>query len=123
MIHLTRLGFCRTCNQWLELSQSWLPDHNPVGKETKCINSGYSPDGRAYKVKTQEEALTLAEWLKNDDGRCLHSGLRYHSASCADGRDCSGERRMLAQALAIFFLETIKGKTETSVDNEQAVPA
>jgi len=110
---LTKLGFCDRCERWLELENgaNWLPSHETKGTDSaKCHNSRYSPSEKKYLVKTGEEAQLLAEFIKNDKGHCLHGYGSRHSLTCGDGRDCAQVRLGLAQALAVFYLETERDK-------------
>jgi|GEM_PF-3585554 len=104
---LTRMGFCHVCETWHEIAEgtSCLPVHNAKESEEKCRNSQYSPSQHKYLVETDEKALSLARFLAEDDGRCLF-GTR-HSMNCRDGDNCDEERRRLARALAVYFLEHI----------------
>jgi len=102
---LTREAFCGQCNQWIIMKpgEDWLPDHQNEKRE-KCSNSGYSPDGFKYKIKTAEEAKRLAKIISKDNGECLHGG-RMHSLACGDGEHCTSTRLLLSKALAGFILE------------------
>ncbi len=103
---LTRLGLCDICEIWLEIEDrtSWLPKHLSKEGDTDCKNSFYSPSGNRYLIKTEEEAQQVANFIKNDDGRCLEYEGR-HSIVCADGENCARERLHLTQALAVYYLE------------------
>lgn len=101
---IERLGFCNGCKQWclLEKGANWLPDHNKKNGK-KCPDSKYSHWGFKYRIKTREEAVAVAQFIKNDKGGCLSSG-GLHSLACGDGEYCESKRLLWAQALAEYFL-------------------
>jgi hypothetical protein len=89
-----------------------LPSHPAkTDKAKSCRDSGYSPHGRTYVVKTPAEARELAQWMQNDLGFCLdRPGSRRHSLACGDGRNCEEERLRLSKALAVFYLQNEQEK-------------
>lgn len=106
---LTRLGFCSICEIWLEIEDrtSWLPKHRSKEGEGDCKGSLYSPSEYGYLIKTAAEALQVAHFIKDDDGRCL-DGLGTHSTMCADGKHCETERLHLSKALAVYYINNPK---------------
>lgn len=112
-------GWCDKCKQWLILEEDggeidWLPKHKDQ-KNNKCSNAHYSPQKIEYFITTFEQAIVLAKFLKDDDGKCLDSlGGDRHTINCGDGENCDETRRMLAKALANYFLQQQKkSKTKT----------
>jgi hypothetical protein len=110
-------GWCDACKQWLILEEDgeeidWLPKHNDK-KNKKCVNAHYSPQKIEYLITTSVEAIALAKFILQDDEKCLQGG-NFHSLGCGDGDDCDDTRRMLAKALANYFLQQQKkAKTKT----------
>ncbi len=54
-------------------------------------------------IKTEQEAIAVAEFLSKDDGHCFV--LASHTMACGDGRDCAKKRMQLARTLADYFLD------------------
>ena len=106
---LTKLGLCGICKIWLEIEDrtSWLPKHRSKEGEGDCKSSFYSPDENGYLIKTAAEALQVAHFIKDDNGRCLE-GSRRHSMMCADGEHCESERLYLSKALAVYYIDNSK---------------
>lgn len=106
ILDLTVHGLCRECETWQEFAQhsNAVPSHTPKAGSTECKGSDYSASKIRYVVKTDDEARRLANWIKNDDGRCLAQSGR-HSLACGDGEYCSKERLRLARALVVYYIE------------------
>lgn len=115
---LTKEGLCPGCKIWLRYSHralsGGLPTHNQGGGENtlKCIHSGFSPRGYRYVIKSDDKAREVANFIRNDDGRCLVDSRGHHSMACGDGDVCDAERRLLAQALATYYLENARKQDE-----------
>lgn len=108
--NLTVLGECWHCKQVFELAPqtSSLPKHDSLNGLTPCPSSNYSPDRIEYLIKTDEEALQVAEFFKNDNAlRCLHSGDMLHSGACGNGERCDRKRGLLAKAFAEYYLKKV----------------
>ena len=95
---------CRICKEFVLLlpgQEGAVPSHD------KCTGARYSYIEKKYEIDSPEQALALAKLFVNDDGKCLIGG--GHSLRCADGQECTDERRRLSRALAEFVVEDIEG--------------
>jgi hypothetical protein len=95
---------CHVCEEFVLLP----PDHQgAVPSHDNCSGARYSYIEKKYEVASPEQSLALAKLLVEDDGKCLRGG--GHSLACADGQECTDERRRLARALAEFVIEDLEG--------------
>lgn len=103
---LSKSGLCRDCG-WMDIEDGtdWLPGHSSEVTEGECRHAGMSPEETKYVIKTEEEALTVATFIKDDDGGCLEHGRSSHSLACGDGEHCEGQRLLLSKALAQYWLD------------------
>jgi len=100
-----REGLCGKCGEWFSIVSghgSGLPEHNVVAGDERCPDSGYSAQKTRYRVRTKEEARTVADMILQDTGGCLNGLNRMHTIDCGDGRECTDERLRIAQALAAY---------------------
>lgn len=107
---ICREGWCNKCQEWIILvyDKDSLPLHVDKKTSKECLNSRYSYDNIKYHILTPNEAAEVAMNIRDDKGDCLHSGGKVHSLACGDGDYCNNVRRLLAQALAQYFLEQKK---------------
>ena len=108
-LEIVRLGKCSGCGEWIELSTSGhsIPEHKRKGSKRKnCVGSRYSYTDLKYRIDTPEQAVGLAQIIKEDTTKCL-SGYEYHTLGCGDGNHCAQERRRRAQALAEYLLQHV----------------
>ncbi|MDE1919586.1 MAG: hypothetical protein KGH56_02685 [Patescibacteria group bacterium] len=105
---LKTVGICTgRCRKEVEVEASPFyrvaRDHDFRGK--KCSGSDYSVTNARFVIQTQEEALQVAAFLKNDKARCLERPLGgYHAMDCGDGDRCQKTRQKLASAFASYYL-------------------
>jgi len=102
---IDKLGNCYKCSKTLVLTEGTsLPKHNGSNGE-ECGNAGYSASDLKYRINTRMEAIGVATFIQDDDGKCLSYGGKRHSLNCRDGKDCEDKRLLLAKALADYFLK------------------
>lgn len=111
--------FCNVCKQWNipDEGKTYLPIHKDQKTGKKCRNSHYSYDELEYFVETTEEAIALAEFIKEDKGECLDRG-GMHSINCGDGDDCEEIRRLLSKALAEYVLAQTTSTSEQTKEKK-----
>lgn len=107
-----RLGYCHECKVWLPLKseEHGLPEHID-SNGVKCRHSGMSYWGLKYRILTPQGAASVAQWIHDDNGKCLDRGIYGggHSINCGDGADCADTRLRWAKALAEYVLRGLRG--------------
>jgi|SRR3989344_176709 len=104
---LNQIGECWECEKTYRLNEHellWsIPEH--LYKQKLCKGSHMSARNMRPTILSHRESLEVANFVKQDDGRCLV--LQSHSLACGDGDRCHAIRRNIARAMAEYYLRYV----------------
>src|SRR3989344_8625592 len=104
---LNQVGECSECKETyglIKIVLVWsIPEHSY--KRKPCRGSSMSAANMRLRILSHRESLEVANFVKQDDGRCLI--LLSHSLACGDGDRCHAIRRNLARSMAEYYLRYV----------------
>lgn len=109
---LNKVGECSVCKQTIHIPGGYF--HMPglhQFKGERCSGVNCSADNVRSIIAAENEALSAAKFIQEDDGYSCLIMFGLHSISCADGRTCQLARHDLARALATYYIEGFATKT------------
>lgn len=109
---LNKVGFCSICNQKVRI-ETGSPCDAPEKHQFQgidCRGFNYTANNLGFIIEKPEEAVIVAEFIRNDDIKtCLgFMGYMGHTIACGNGERCNARRYGLAKALAEYYLANNK---------------